>query len=535
MDKVPEMRKWRPFTVVLFVAAWACLASCAATVARTKADMKPAWDIKIPEEQKPVAHLSPPLLKTPDFSPAIEDATPLRSRVVNIAARNTPLSDVLHVIAEAASLNLIMERGVDPTTPMNFTLKNVTAAQALDMIFSSVDYFYTFRDNALTVKAIDTRLFELGHPALEQRYTIDVGGDMLAGATSATSSTSGGAGGGTAAGSTGVKGAVNQITKSDETAYRFWEAVEKTIAGILRVPVPSAAGAPSLTGAPSVTGAPFVRPQTFTVNRLAGSVLVTGSKRELEQVGKYIENLKRAIGRQVLVEAKVIEVQLNNNLQFGIDWNYVVGSVTMGTQNFASVLPSGGPLTKIAVTSSKFSPVLQALQTQGDVRILSDPRVSIMNGQTALLSVGRSTSFIARVDTTITQGLTPITTYTVQTSSILSGMLIGIVPYIDEKGEISMTVTPIVSNLVALNTANVGGLVSVSLPVVDLREVSTTVKVQNGQTIILGGLISAQESVQDNQVPILGNIPFLGYLFKSRNKQQIKNELVVLLQPILAD
>jgi len=190
------------------------------------------------------------------------------------------------------------------------------------------------------------------------------------------------------------------------------------------------------------------------------------------------------------------------------------------------------------VTNSKFSPVLQALEQQGDVRILSNPRINMMNGQTALLSVGRNTSFVSQVQTTVTPGTTGnIVTFTVQTSSILSGILIGMVPYIDEKGEISLTVTPIVSNLVNLNSQNFGnsttGSAQISLPVVDLREMSTTVKVSNGQTVIIGGLISKQESVQDNQVPFLGNLPIVGYLFKSRDKEHTKNELVVLLRPYL--
>jgi MSHA type pilus biogenesis protein MshL len=233
------------------------------------------------------------------------------------------------------------------------------------------------------------------------------------------------------------------------------------------------------------------------------------------------------------VEAKIIEVQLNNNFKFGIDWSYVTSDVNLNTQNFASVVPAAGPLVRIAVTDTRFAPILQALETQGEVRTLSNPRVSIMNGQTALLSVGRNTSFISRIDTTTIGGISPVTTFSVQTSSILSGILVGIVPYINENGEISLTVTPIISSLVQLTEKNVGGAVQISLPTVDLRELSTTVKVLDGQTIVIGGLIQKTENLQDNQVPFLGNIPLLGNFFKSRDKQDVRTELVVLLQPFL--
>ncbi|MDI6728297.1 MAG: hypothetical protein QMD44_05130, partial [Thermodesulfovibrionales bacterium] len=164
--------------------------------------------------------------------------------------------------------------------------------------------------------------------------------------------------------------------------------------------------------------------------------------------------------------------------------------------------------------------------------------VNIMNGQTALLSVGRNVSFISKVETTTTTaaGATPTTTFTVTTSNILSGIIIGIVPYINENGEISLTITPIISDLIQLQDKTIGSGTSqtqISLPTVDLRELSTTVKVKDGQMIIIGGLISKKENLQDNKVPGLGDIPLLGEAFKSRDKSESRSELVVVLQPVL--
>ena len=492
-------------SVLLCIALSLFLGSCASQ-RQTKVDIPRS--VKIPEEFRETKSAAPPALKTPDFVPAAEDATPLKTRIVNIAARNTPLREVLHVIAEATSLNLVMESDVDPEIPVNITLKNVTAENALRTIFNSVDYFYILRDNTLFVKALDTRMFELGRPALEQKYSIDVGGDMLVGATSAMTGGGGGA---------GVKGSITQGTKSDDAAFKFWEAIEKSVASIL--------------GAREGTS-PTQR--SFTVNRLTGSIIVTASKKDLERIENYLNNVKAIVGRQVLVEAKIIEVQLNDNFKLGIDWSYVTSDMNLSTSNFTSVVPSSGPLVKIAVTDTRFAPVLQALETQGEVRTLSNPRVSIMNGHTALLSAGRNQSFISKIDTTTIGGVTPVTTFTVQTSSILSGILVGIVPFINENGEISLTVTPIISNLVKLEEKNVGSnQIQISVPTVDLRELSTTVKVLDGQTIIIGGLIQKTESLQDNQVPFLGNIPLLKYFFKSRDKQDARSELVVLLQPFL--
>lgn len=455
---------------------------------------------------------APPMPEVPDFRPVMEDASPVKTHIVDVVARNTPLRDVLHVIAQATSLNYVMERDVSPESPINVTLKSVTAENALRTVLSSVGYFYAIKDNTIVIKTRDTKIFELGHPPMTQSYSVDVGGDILGAAASGGSSGGSSGGGG---GSSAVKGSVSQTVKSDPVAYDFWNVIEKSVASILG---PSA-------GEPSSAN-------NIAVNRLAGTVMVTSDIQTLRKVEEYLVAVKRIMNRQVLIEAKIIEVNLNDAFKFGIDWNYVSGDVNLSTSGFTDVISASSPYFRLAVTNNRFSPILKALETQGNVRILSNPRINIMNGQTALLSVGQNQSFISKVETTTTSGTTPITTYTVETSSVLSGMMIGMLPTINEQGEISITVTPITSNLVSLKQQVVGES-SISLPVVDLRELSTTVKVRDGQMIILGGLISKKEALTDDQVPVLGNIPGLGFLFKSRDRQEARNELVIVLQPAL--
>lgn len=246
------------------------------------------------------------------------------------------------------------------------------------------------------------------------------------------------------------------------------------------------------------------------------------------------------INRQVLVEAKIIEVTLSDSLKYGIDWSFLstyrrTSTTTVGTSGFTSVVPTGGPTFSISTAAADFTSLLNALQTQGETRILSNPRVNIMNGQTAILSVGQNKNFISKVETVTTPGTTGTTTsFTISTSSVLSGIMIGIVPFVSESGEVSMTITPIVSDLVKMETRTFGGnLYQIELPTIDLRELSTTVKMRTGEMVIIGGLIADREELTDNQVPGLGDIPILGYLFKSRSKVVKKSELVVMLQPII--
>lgn len=525
-------------------------------------------EIQIPPETRSSQMHRPqiPELKLPEPAPVTEEISPLKTRIVDVIARNTPLRDVLHVIADATGLNLIMEREVNPDFPVTMTLRNVTAKDALDTIFASVDYFYTIENNMMFIRATDSRVYEIGFPAIVQNYSVDVGGDILSGASgnntggSSSGSSSSTSGGSTSSGSNNLRGNVSQNTKSDQTAFNFWDTIEKSLASILRTgaapTVPGAAGAP-----PAVAGAAH---ESFTLNRLTGTIVVNASKRNLKRVEQYLNAVRKVINRQVLVEAKIIEVSLSDNFQFGIDWalvgykagvgtygasnlimntmtgvNYNPGTRTLsGIQSGPNPAPQQGfakPGFNLGVTGSNFAAIVTALQEQGDVRTLSNPRVSIMNGQTALLSVGRNTNYIAKVETSINSTTANnLVTYTVTQGNVLSGIIIGLIPFVNENGEISLTITPIVSNLVSLEDKTFGtNQTSISLPTVDLRELSTTVKVRDGQTIVIGGLIDQREQLVDDKVPMLGDIPLLGGLFTKRTKMNRKSELVVILQPML--
>jgi MSHA type pilus biogenesis protein MshL len=275
---------------------------------------------------------------------------------------------------------------------------------------------------------------------------------------------------------------------------------------------------------------------------MAGTVMVTASKKNLTAVRNYISNLKKVLNRQVLIEARIVEVQLSEGLKYGIDWS-VVGRVindihmNAGANVFSSVVNRIGPNFEIGITDNENVDILlRALEEQGDVKTLSNPRLNIMNGQTAMLSVGRNTTFISRVETSTTasDGSSPVTTFTVDTNSILSGIVFGLVPYINAHNEVTLNITPIISNLVDLEEKLVGtggNSVEIKLPTVDLREMSTTIKVLDGQLIVIGGLIEKEESETEDRVPIIGRLPLIGKVFNRVDRSSKNTELVIMLIP----
>ncbi len=457
-----------------------------------------------------------PKVKAPEFVPVKESSYPLSTKTVSVSAHNTPLREVLFTIAKTASLNLVMERGVDPSLPVTMNFRDIPIGQALEIIFDSVDYFYVIKKNILFARALGTEMFELGRPGVIHEYKISVGGDILSGTAS------GGSGGAP------LKGDVSLESKADKASFAFWDSIESTLATLL-----------SVEGSDEESDG---QQASFIVNRMTGTIIVTASKKDLSKARNYITNLKNVLSRQVQIEARIVEVQLSDALKYGVDWETFgkwLGSnpMRMNASAFNDVVPGNGPRFEVAILDNdNITGVLRALQQQGDVKTLSNPRVNIMNGQTSMLSVGRNTTFISRVETTTTtsEGSAPVTTFTVDTNSILSGVLFGLVPFIDSNNEVTLAITPIVTNLVELEAETIGAAgnsVEIKLPTVDLREMSTTIKVLDGQLVIIGGLIDKKEVLRENKIPFLGDIPVVGTAFKSIEKTYENTELIIMLIP----
>ena len=450
-----------------------------------------------------------------EFLPVKEESSPLKNKVISINAKQTPLKDVLQIVSEVTNLNIVMGKEIDPELPVSMTVKDITVDEALDIIFDSVDYFYQVKNNILIVKAMGTEIFELDQPNIIHDYKINIGGDILSGTSS-----------GSRAGQSAISGDITLASSSDNTTYKFWDSMERALKTLLS----------TKNGGTGPSGSNFV------MNRMAGTIMVTGTKKELNKVRGYITSLKKVLSRQVMVEARIVEVQLSDSLKYGVDWDALTskwmdgGSINVTTNSFTDVITSGTPNLAINVLyGDNIGLLLKALEKQGEVKTLSNPRVNIMNGQTSMLSVGRNTTFISKVETTTTEGTTPVTSFTVETSSILSGLIFGLVPYINNDGEITLTITPIITNLVDLEAKTVGGTgnnsVEIKLPTVDLREMSTTVKVKDGQMVIIGGLIDKKEVLKEQRVPILSMIPIIGKAFQSLEKSYENTELIIMLIP----
>lgn len=282
------------------------------------------------------------------------------------------------------------------------------------------------------------------------------------------------------------------------------------------------------------------------VNPGAGIVIVKATPQELNQVGTYLDQLQSTMTRQVIIDAKIMEVTLSHGFQAGINWKLLGfetsaanGISAAAGQTLASALgPFSSMMTLSASSGKDFSSVIKALSTQGNVQVLSSPRIATLNNQKAVIKVGSDEFYITNVDnTTVGNGSSTEVSQGIELTPFFSGIALGVTPQISANGSVTLHIHPIVSHVVDDEKTFVIRGQSDTLPLAKstVRESDSIVHAQNGQVIVIGGLMETKTSEQIGSVPFLGKIPFLGTLFRRTEQEAEKTELVILLRPIVVN
>lgn len=275
----------------------------------------------------------------------------------------------------------------------------------------------------------------------------------------------------------------------------------------------------------------------------AGLVTVRGYPNELRQVRSFLQTAESHLQRQVILEAKILEVTLSDGYQQGIHWENVLGHVgdtdiSFGTSPSGSGLSDQitgviGGVTSLKFSGSDFSAMISLLDTQGDVDVLSSPRVTASNNQKAVIKVGTDEYFVTDVSSTTVAGTTPVTTPEVELTPFFSGIALDVTPQIDGEGNVLLHIHPSVIDIKEqVKTIKISDS-ALELPLAqsDIRESDTVIKARTGDVVVIGGLMKSENIEIKSQVPILGDIPLVGELFTNRSKSLKKTELVILLKP----
>lgn len=521
-----------------------------------------------------------------------------------------PLNTVVNGLAKLKNMNVSWSSDVDQGLMVSAHIKASTDFwEALGNVLRQADYFYEFKENTIIVKYLDTKKFYIANPFLIGSYETSVGGDFL-GNNSASSIHGqlqvGHKGQYEETKTQGEPGneSVSKTSKDSATNFDIWGSIERNLTRILASSAfmtmdredelaqeysrmeqnakQVASGGETDQQAEKDVGGDATDKEIakldeqiskrkgfyYTIDKPLGIVYVTAPRSVMERVEDYMETLNRELSRQVVIEAKLLEVQLTDDTTQGVDWSSLLKesqfNFEMALGSAASYIdPTGSTLwyshtdamldtwgqlyptegvkllRGINVQNKDVGLIVDFLSDFGDVKILSNPKISLLNGQPGLITGGKTQTIIDRVSSVVTtSGGDTTITYNVITRDILSGIGMSVVANINDQNDILLHLTPVSTELENpdnLEERSFGsestGFLSVQLPRISLREMTTMAKVKSGQLLIIGGIITEQEGVEGNKVPLLGDIPYLGYAFKSERKFKISKELVILLRP----
>jgi MSHA biogenesis protein MshL len=263
---------------------------------------------------------------------------------------------------------------------------------------------------------------------------------------------------------------------------------------------------------------------------------------ELKTIRHFLKISEDNLTRQVVIEARILEVTLSDEYQQGINWNQIVsnvGSTNLTFSNTPGVLGNSiasalGGVASLTFANKDFSGVLNLLSTQGNIQVLSSPRVTAINNQKAVIKVGEDEYFVTDVSSqnTITTTTTSVVP-NIELTPFFSGIALDVTPQINDKGSILLHIHPSVieteeqEKVVTLNQEQI------VLPLAQstIRESDTVIRANSGEIVVIGGLMQSVKTTEDSKTPLLGDIPLLGNLFKNTREKEVKKELIILLKP----
>jgi pilus (MSHA type) biogenesis protein MshL len=473
-----------------------------------------------------------------------------------------PLWDVMKRLANLKGMTVSWANDVDQTVLVDVDIAaNDNFNDAIANVLRQADYFHEINGNNVVIRNKVTKVIKIAVPFMRGEYTSTVGGNFLANRDVAT----------------GTEGTIK--IESQKNKFNIWDDIEKNLNSILKT---SSLERKDITSsddegdnkndkkngkdkesdkdknniAPenSVVSTPqFARytdkdEPSFVLDRSVGLITVTAKPALLNTVEEYLENLKKHLFQQVHIEAKIVEVYLENNSKIGIDWkdvfknnptNQLSGTIDFG--GGGQVYPHADSfISKVSINSFNFQVLLNALREQGETNVLANPKITVLNGQPALISVGKDVAYVKSVKRDETDsGLGGVrVTFTVEVDNVVQGVALGVMASIVDQDKVMLHLTPITTDIENLApdgsvimTQVAQGFIELGLPQVKLREMSTIVEVQDGEMLVIGGLIDSLEHGQDDFIPGLGDIPVIKYLFGTEEKKVRKRELVILLTP----
>lgn len=455
------------------------------------------------------------------------------------SVKGTQISEFVDQLSDECSFTVIV---TDPeaekllSKELNKTnLKNLTVDEVLELVLKENNLFYSLENNILHISYLVTRTFDIDYIITTRKSSGTTGVTLSSGSSGGGTQNGGATGGGADAAGGASNDSRSGISIETLDEVSFWEDIDLEFQSILNRPEDNySADAPIL-------------------NKTAGLVTVSATPRQIKRLDLYLKEVQRKAKAQVLIDVKLLTVQLNNKHETGIDWKQLYAlqnfSLSADIKNTLNVTKFESPnsITEMArfpdggldghmlsaVGGGTVNEVIKFLKTQGNVKSISNPKIMTLNNQPALISVG-SEYFYKLQSSTQNQGSgggVAATTENDNVQSVFAGILLDITPEIDDEGRVTLKINPSLSETIQAIQPSEDGTSREVPPDLNRRQLSAVVTVQDGERVILGGLISSKDSINENKIPLLGDIPILGWLFKYEEKLNSIEELVIVIEP----
>jgi len=460
------------------------------------------------EEIKPKARLDrakaiapPEKAHIPEKLEPMTTGLEIDTRIYSLVLTNAPLAEVIKALTLDSHINLSVDAEVDLMRPVTVHLKQVTLTEAFEMVIKKgAGYAWKLDGESLHIQRFEERIYHLDYLDLSAETDVEVGGDMLASSVEGS----------------GVTGKYKLVTKRTKENSDIWAGVKDTLQGIK-----------------SEDG-------VLRLNRNSGIIYIADTPKRVASMVMFLDSLAEALHRQVFIEAKILEVYLSEEYKYGIDWTQldVAFSSDSGIfpDEFGLDFNTDGSI--ILANQTRFFAILDFLRTQGDISVISNPHLTVMNGQSALMTVGFQFPY-ADIEGVDRDALTGVTTYGSSIKRVILGLQLGITAHIAEEGIVTLNIVPTITRIqgeeeIEIPTSGTDNS-SISNPIIDLQELSTTVRVREGNSIVLAGLINQIREIKEQGLPVLGRIPGLKYLFTHIEETNQNRELVILITPYMRD
>lgn len=473
-----------------------------------------------------------------------------KPRRFDVAVNNMAARTFFNALAADAGVNIVTDPDVSGT--ISLQLRQITLDEVMTVARDMFGYEYHKQGNIYSVYArqMRTQVFQINNIDVSRRGQTDT--QVNIGSTKNSSSNS------TSAASTGETAQKDNSSSENNSGSRvqtiheshFWVDLQNSLEAIVG----------------------HEEGRSVIVNPAAGLVVVKALPKDVNAVRNFLEQSDLSIKRQVILETKILEVRLNNGFEAGVNWNAISGQLiygyniqpgfgingdganvdrwrTWGEVN-RSYTDSQGVDTTIGSTYAEktggvfasmlqvndISKLLSLLKTQGDVQVLSSPRVSTVNNQKAVIRVGSDEYFVTGITNNTTSSAAATTSSpNIELASFFSGISLDVTPQIAENGDVILHVHPMVSDVQDQQKNLTVGDQKFSLPLAlrEVRESDSVVRAKSGQVVVLGGLMQETSKKLNGKRPLLGDIPLVNALFKTKSSQGNKTELVILMRPVV--